>query len=118
MAKNNGIDNGVIANLGRQLTNKVQSGDLTRGQATKVKNQRQLLQKAFGDNWRVKVYGNKEGAKGIGGPFARGQIAADRSKALERAKAKLAVKTAGSPNNGSVEAPPKGINRGKERVKY
>ena len=68
MAKQ-GIDNGAIAYLGKQLTNKVDNGALTRGQASKVKSQRNLLQKAFGDNWRVKVYG-KGGAKGIGGPFA------------------------------------------------
>lgn len=84
------VDNGVIASLGKQLSNKVQSGDLTKGKATKVASQRKLLQNAFGDNWRVKVYG-KGGAKGIGGPFAQGQVAADRSKAITQAKNKLNV---------------------------
>lgn len=104
--------------LGQQLMNKVQSGQLSRGQATKVKNQRTLLAKAFGPEWRVKVYGNKEGARGIGGPFARGQVAAKRQGALERAQTKIAPRVAGSPNNGSVEAPPPGAKRGSERVKY
>jgi hypothetical protein len=116
MAKKPALDNGVIASLGKQLTNKVQSGQLSRGQATKVKDQRVLLQKAFGDNWRVKVYG-KGGAKGIGGPFARGQVAAKRSAALERAKTKLAT---GGPNitlkNGGTEAP--ASKRRKERTQY
>lgn len=117
MSKKSGIDTGVIASLGKQLTNKVQSGQLTKGQATKVKSQRTLLAKAFGPDWRVKVYG-KGGAKGIGGPFARDQIAAKRSKALDMAAQKVKLKYAGSPGNGSVEAPPPGINKGKERVKY
>lgn len=103
MAKKS-IDTGVIASLGKQLTNKVQSGDLSRGQATKVKNQRTLLAKAFGPDWRVKVYG-KGGAKGISGPFARGQVAAKRSAALERAKTKLAVKGDPTTLNGGTEAP-------------
>jgi hypothetical protein len=92
--------------LGNQLARKVNSGQLSRGQATKVKNQRSMLAKAFGPEWRVKVYGNKEGAKGIGGPFARGQVAAKRSTALERAKTKLAT---GAPavtlKNGGTQAP-------------
>lgn len=110
MAK--GIDNGVIASLGKQLTNKVQSGDLTRGKATKVASQRKLLQNAFGDNWRVKVYG-KGGATGIGGPFAGGEVAADRQKAITAAKNKLnvggqAATLKGSPVSGGTPAPWKG----------
>lgn len=112
-----GIGNNRNTGIGNQLARRVQEGSLTQKQALNVKSQRNLLKQAFGPEWRVKVYG-EGGAKGIGGPFARGQIAAKRSSALERAKAKLAGKTAGSPNNGSVEAPPKGINRGSERVKY
>jgi hypothetical protein len=100
MAKQkSGLDNGVIASLGKQLTNKVDNGALTRGQATKVKDQRTLLAKAFGPNWRVKVYG-KGGAKsyptyGYKGPTELNEV---RSKALERAKQKLNV-------NGGTEAP-------------
>lgn len=107
MAKKQGIDTGVIASLGKQLTNKVESGQLTRGKARQVKNQRTLLAKAFGPEWRVKVYGNKEGARGIGGPFASGQVAADRAQALERAKQKLNVSAPATTlkQNGGTTAP-------------
>jgi hypothetical protein len=108
MAKQkSGIDNGVIASLGKQLTNKVDNGVLTRKQATKVKNQRTLLAKAFGPNWRVKVYG-KGGAKsyptyGYKGPTELNEV---RKKALERAKTKLAVGSDPTTlKNGGTEAP-------------
>jgi hypothetical protein len=124
MAK--GIDNGVIASLGKQLTNKVESGAVTRKQANKTAGQRKLLQKAFGDNWRVKVYG-KGGAKALPsyGYAGGSEVNQLRSKALKRAKAKLNVgrpdKTtlnhhAGSPGNGSVEAPPKALWQGREKI--
>lgn len=102
----NSVGPSVNPRLGAQLSRRVQSGALSRGQATKVKSQRSMLAKAFGPEWRIKVYGNKEGAKGIGGPFSRDQIAAKRSAGLERAKTKLAV---GAPpttlKNGGTEAP-------------
>ena len=114
-----GIDNGVIASLGKQLTNKVESGKLDRKQAGKVKDQRTLLAKAFGPDWRVKVYG-KGGAKSYPTYGYKGgtELNDVRKNALKRAQAKIAGKTAGSPNNGGVEAPPPGIKKGKERVQY
>lgn len=99
MAKQkSGLDNGVIASLGKQLTNKVDNGKLTRGQATKVKDQRTLLANAFGPDWRVKVYG-KGGAKsyptyGYKGPTELNDV---RKQALQRAKQKLNI-------NGGTEA--------------
>lgn len=97
MAKNQ-IDNGVIASLGKQLTNKVESGQLKRGQATKVADQRKLLQNAFGDNWRVKVYG-KGGAKALPsyGMAGGSEVNSLRAKAIQQAKNKLNV-------NGGTEA--------------
>jgi len=84
MAK--GIDNGVIASLGKQLTNKVDNGALTQGKAQQVKSQRNLLAKAFGPEWRLKVYG-AGGAKAENPLNAR----ADRSKALGQAQNRLNV---------------------------
>lgn len=75
-------------NPGAQLRNRVQSGAISGGQAQKVARQRQLLQKAFGTDWRKQVFG-QGGAKGISGPFAQRQVAAKRQQSLERAKRKL-----------------------------
>lgn len=104
MAK--GIDNGVIASLGKQLTNKVESGAVTRKQASKTSDQRKLLQKAFGDNWRVKVYG-KGGAKALPsyGISGGSEVNALRSKALQRAKAKLNTSAPPLKTSGGTEAP-------------
>ncbi len=118
MAKSS-ISPGVIASLGKQLTNRVESGQITRQQAQRTKNQRTLLAKAFGPEWRIHVYG-KGGAKayptyGYKGPTELNEV---RQKAIERAKAKIARKTAGSPGNGSVESPPPATKRGTERVRY
>lgn len=74
--------------LGAQLQGRVQSGAISGAQAQKVARQRQLLQKALGSDWRTKVYG-QGGAKGVSGPFAQGQIRADRSQALLRARGRL-----------------------------
>jgi hypothetical protein len=109
MAKKPGLDNGVIASLGKQLTNKVDNGVAHGGQATKVKDQRSARQKPSGLNWRVKVYG-KGGAKGrryptygYKGPAKLNDV---RSKALERAKTKLATghRTPTTLKNGGTEA--------------
>jgi len=94
-----GIDNGVIASLGKQLTNKVENGRLTVQQAQRTKNQRRLLERAFGPNWQVKIYG-KGGAKsyptfGYKGPTELNEV---RDDALKRAKAKLGL-------NGGTTAP-------------
>jgi len=87
-----GIDNGVIASLGKQLTNKVESGAVTRKQANKTSDQRKLLQKAFGPEWRIKVYG-KGGAKALPsyGYAGGSEVNALRQKALQRAQDKLGI---------------------------
>ena len=74
--------------LGTQLSGKVASGALTQSQALQTAKQRQTLKAAFGSEWRAQVYG-KGGAKSLTGPFAARQIAAKRSQALKRAKARL-----------------------------
>lgn len=76
--------------LGRQLSGRVQSGAIDQAQALKVAKQRQTLKKAFGSDWRSKIYAGS-GPKEIrqGGPFANRQIAAERAKGLARAKKKL-----------------------------
>lgn len=74
--------------LGAQLSNRVQNGAINQGQASKVAKQRQLLQKAFGSDWRTKVFG-QGGAKGVSGPFAQSQVRNKRNAALSRAKRKL-----------------------------
>ena len=74
--------------LGSQLKGRVQSGAISGEQAQKTARQRQLLQKAFGSDWRMKVFG-QGGAKGISGPFAQRQVAAKRQQGLARAKKKL-----------------------------
>lgn len=74
--------------VGKQLQGRVQSGAINSGQAQTVARQRAMLQKAFGSDWRTKVFG-QGGAKGISGPFAQSQIRAKRSAALGRAKRKL-----------------------------
>lgn len=74
--------------LGKQLQGRVQSGAIGGTQAQTVARQRQMLQKAFGTDWRKQVFG-QGGAKGISGPFAQRQVAAKRAQGLQRAKRKL-----------------------------
>lgn len=45
--------------LGSQLTRRVQAGAITTDQAQQVSGERDLLEQAYGPNWRVKVYGDK-----------------------------------------------------------
>jgi hypothetical protein len=71
-----------------QLQRKVQSGALSRSQASQTAKERQTFKAAFGDDWRTQVFG-QGGAKGVTGSFGRPQVAADRSQALAKAKAKL-----------------------------
>jgi len=66
----------------------VDSGAITGAQARKTAQDRQLFQKAFGDDWRTKVFG-QGGAKGISGPFAEGKVRTVRSRALQRAQRKV-----------------------------
>lgn len=83
-----GLSGNFQAALGAQLSRRVQSGAIDQNQARKVAGQRALLAKAYGPDWRTKVFG-KGGAKGISGPFARGIVAGKRNQALQRAKRKL-----------------------------
>jgi hypothetical protein len=48
----------------------VQSGAITQQQAQRTAQQRQTLEKAFGPNWRQKVFGVNVGAlrRGLAGP--------------------------------------------------
>ena len=77
-------------NVGSQLRRRVQGGAISGQQAQTVARQRQLLQKAFGTDWRKQVFG-AGGAKGLkaSGPFGQGAVRAKRSQALQRAKRKL-----------------------------
>jgi hypothetical protein len=83
-----GVGQNSQPGLGPQLSNRVKSGAIDQGQARKVAQQRRMLQKAFGSDWRTQVFG-KGGAKGIAGPFSPAQVRAKRSAGLERAKRKL-----------------------------
>lgn len=83
-----GVGGAMQPKLGAQLSNRVQSGAINQGQAGKVAQQRQMLQKAFGSDWRTKVFG-QGGAKGVSGPFAQAQIRTKRAQGLARAKRKL-----------------------------
>ena len=75
--------------LGKQLSNRVQSGRISQAQAQETAKQRQTLKAAFGSDWRTQVFG-KGGAKGLEGQsFGRPAIAAKRTQALLRARKKL-----------------------------
>jgi len=50
---------GGQAGLGPQLTRRVESGAISEGQAKSVASDRALLQKTYGPDWRVKVYGDR-----------------------------------------------------------
>jgi|GEM_PF-5945044 len=71
-----------------QLQKRVQSGAITGSRARQTLQERQTLKKAFGDDWRTQVFG-RGGAKGITGTFGERQVAATRSQALDKARAKL-----------------------------
>lgn len=81
---------GPIPKLGAQLQARVQSGAIDRKQALQTARQRQTLKKAFGSDWRSKVFAGS-GVKEIrqGGPFANRMVTAERAKGLARAKRKL-----------------------------
>lgn len=84
-----GVGQSNQAGLGQQLTNRVNSGRISQGQAEDTARQRQTLKAAFGSDWRNQVFG-KGGAKGLEGqPFGGPNVAARRAKALARARAKL-----------------------------
>jgi hypothetical protein len=86
-ARQSPVGGAVQPKLGAQLSKRVSSGAISQKQASQTARQRRLLENAYGQDWRSKVFG-QGGAKGIAGPFAGRQIAAKRSQALARAKRK------------------------------
>lgn len=95
-----GVQQGFQAGLGKQLSRRVSSGAIDQGQAEKVDQQRQLLERAFGPNWRVKVFGAQglvarnrvQAAKGSTDPNVAAlqkKLMEDRNQALSRAQAKV-----------------------------
>jgi len=89
---------------GAQLERRVKSGAITQEQAQKTMQQRQTLQKAFGKDWRTKVFGDRGymqrtrtlAAKNPNNP----QLAALKKKLGERRSSML---TAAKKKNGEGE---------------
>lgn len=87
--------------IGRQLQSRVQSGAITQEQAQRTAQQRQTLQKAFGPDWRTKVFGATGAVKSARKGLAKHPDSARfqglnkalldrRRQLLEQAKKKLA----------------------------
>jgi hypothetical protein len=96
-----GLSGDFQAGLGKQLSSRVSSGAIDQQQAQKVATQRALLAKAFGPNWRTKVYGDAGYVGRVRKNLSAGKdteqnsalyknLMQQRSKALERARQKLA----------------------------
>ncbi len=83
----------VTPGLGRQLTSRVQSGAITQDQAQRTAQQRQTLQKAFGPDWRQKVYGDTGYAQRTRSALSKSpdnaQVAALNKRLMERRKQML-----------------------------
>lgn len=81
--------------LGRQLTSRVQSGAISQEQAQKTAQQRQLLEKAFGADWRTKVFGDAGYVRRARGAMAKNpqdpQVAALNKQLMERRQKALAA---------------------------
>lgn len=86
------------ANLGKQLSSRVSSGAISQQKAEKTASQRALLKKAYGSDWRTKVYGDKGYVKRARKAAASGdesgqalykQLLRQRKGALKRARAKV-----------------------------
>ena len=86
--ESNRIAKAIQPALGKQLSGRVASGAITQSQGRRTAKQRDLLNAAFGEDWRTKVFG-QGGAKGLSGPFATSQARTKRVKALERARVKV-----------------------------
>ena len=98
-----------------QLQKRVQSGAISGSQARQTLQERQTLKAAFGEDWRTQTFG-KGGAKGISGSFGRAQVAADRSQALAKARAKLNGGVGNSQTLGrTLNSPPPRIGPKKTR---
>lgn len=86
--------NGGGLQLGDQLQHRVQSGAITQQQAQRTAQQRQTLEKAFGPNWRQRVFGVNVGnlRSGLaGGKKGNPRYQAAYKAALERRKQMLAA---------------------------
>ena len=85
----------AVPGLGRQLTRRVQGGAISQEQAQRTAQQRQTLEKAFGPDWRVKVFGDRGYAQRTRAAFAKEpqnpQVAALNKKLMERRKQMLEV---------------------------
>lgn len=83
----------VAPGLGRQLTSRVQSGAITQDQAQRTAQQRQTLAKAFGSDWRQKVFGDAGYAQRTRSTLAKSpgnaQVAALNKRLMERRKQML-----------------------------
>jgi hypothetical protein len=95
------VGSAVDTGLGAQLSSRVSSGAITQSQAQQTAQQRQTLEKAYGKNWRVKVFGDRGYAqrtrKALTANPDSASIAAlnkklmeGRREALERAREKIA----------------------------
>lgn len=82
------VKDAMQPSLGAQLSKRVSSGAISEQQAQRTSQQRALLKRAFGDDWRSQVFG-QGGAKGINGPFSTSQVRTKRIQALEQARAKV-----------------------------
>lgn len=82
------LGNAVTPGLGRQLTSRVQSGAITQDQAQRTAQQRQTFEKAFGPDWRTKVYGDLGYAQRTRSALAKNpqnaQVAALNKRLMER----------------------------------
>lgn len=78
---------------GAQLERRVQSGAITQEQADRTMKQRQTLQKAFGKDWRTKVFGDRGYAQRTRSALSKNpdsaRLAALNKKLMERRKQML-----------------------------
>jgi hypothetical protein len=99
----------VQTDLGRQLSRRVEGGAIDQGQAEKVASDRAVLERAYGPNWRVKVFGDKGYVQRTRQSLTEDpedpqvkalyeQLMRQRSSALERAKSKTGRRRATAPS--------------------
>lgn len=79
-----GVGDRAQADLGRQLTRRVDSGAISQEQAQRVAGERSQLADAYGPDWRTKVYGDR-------GYMQRTRLAAAENPEDERVQALLAM---------------------------
>jgi hypothetical protein len=90
---NTAIGSAMQPGLGAQLSSRVQSGAIDQGQAQKTMQQRQTLEKAYGKNWRTKVFGDRGYAQRTRKALSKNpdsaRLAALNKKLMERRKTML-----------------------------